>query len=323
MILCQLRKHLADEIRNFPGKPNAATQRYALTTAALARKILDYLNAENLTLPNGFRLDTGDLPLPNGFRPPASYKLRDVLDCIIHFRLLDQDDEFSRYRPTFDLIRLYSDENMQFGDHLYIRLADYRDMLNRLATDDLLVAQYLLSCTNTLLNKVVVLDKPSERERREKKWAKIKDEIKDKPPQERKKKWAKMKEDIEKEWARMEDSQRSIDGFVANTWDILLALSHAGKVEMPLSPIDCYEKLDAGEWKKYSRFPTCREFFYGYLKIWRWARPNFIKVQIEGHGTLCMVVNEIKLKENGTLRRLAIPLDTLICFFTAVRKQIG
>ena len=182
MILCQLRKHLADEIRNFPGKPNAATQRYALTTAALARKILDYLNAENLTLPNGFRLDTGDLPLPNGFRPPASYKLRDVLDCIIHFRLLDQDDEFSR---SFGL---YSDEAI---DHLYIRLADFEPM----ATDD---AQYLLSCTNTLLNKVVVLDKPSERERREKKWAKIKDEIKDKPPQERKKK---LKEDIEKEWA--------------------------------------------------------------------------------------------------------------------------
>ena len=323
MFLSQLRKHLADEIRNLPAKPSAATQSYALTTAVLARKMLDYLNAEDLTLPNGFRLEAEE----EKDRPPAFYKLREVLDCIIHFRMLDQDDQFSPYRPTFDLITLYSDDHMHFGEHLYIRLTDYRHELKRLATDDLLVARYLLPCAVTRLNKVVEDDKPSARERREKKWAKIwakiNDEIKDKPPQERKKKVDKKKKDMEEEWARMEDSQRSISRLVANTWDILLALSHAGKVEIPLSPIDCYEKLDAGGWKKYSRFPTCREFFDGYSKSWQWARHNFIKAQIEGYGTNYILVDEIKPKENSTLHTLAIPLDTLIRLFIAVRKQIS
>ena len=318
MILHQVRKRLADEMHNFPVKPDATLQSCALSTAGLARNMLDYLNAEDLTLPNGFRLEAEE----EKDRPPASYKLRDVLSCILHFRLLDQDDAFSHYRPTFDLITLYSDEHMQYGDHLYIRLTDYRDMLNRLATDDLFVAQYLLRCVVTRSHKVVEDDKPSARERREKRWAKFIDDIKDKPPQERKKKVDEKKRDMEKEWARMEDSQRSISRLVANTWDILLALSHAGKVEIPLSPIDCYEKLDAGGWKKYSRFPTCREFFDGYSKSWRWAQHNFIKAQIEGHWTDCILVNEIRPKESGTLRRLAIPLDTLSCFFKAIQKQI-
>ena len=34
---------------------------------------------------------------------------------------------------------------------MYIRLAGYRDMMNRLATDDLLIAQYLLPRTITLV----------------------------------------------------------------------------------------------------------------------------------------------------------------------------
>ena len=40
MILYQFCKHLAVEIGNFPAEPNSATQSYAVTTAALARKIL-------------------------------------------------------------------------------------------------------------------------------------------------------------------------------------------------------------------------------------------------------------------------------------------
>ena len=58
MILYQFRKHLADEMRHFPVEMEAGTQSYALTTAALARKILDYLNARDLTLPNGFKPDS-------------------------------------------------------------------------------------------------------------------------------------------------------------------------------------------------------------------------------------------------------------------------
>ena len=79
MILHQFRQHLAEQIRNFPSEPNAATQSYAVTTAALGRKILDYLNAKDLTLPNG--LQPADPP----------YNLGTVLDRIIHFKTLGQD----------------------------------------------------------------------------------------------------------------------------------------------------------------------------------------------------------------------------------------
>ena len=50
MILRQFRQHLADEIGHFPAAPTAETQSYAVSTAALARKILDYLNAQDFKL---------------------------------------------------------------------------------------------------------------------------------------------------------------------------------------------------------------------------------------------------------------------------------
>ena len=99
MILHQFRRHLADEMHNFPAKPDGTTQSYALTTAALARKILDYLNAKDLTLPNGFEPDQ------------PSYKLGTVLDRIIHFRTLGQDGVSFAYPGKPDLITLYSDKN--------------------------------------------------------------------------------------------------------------------------------------------------------------------------------------------------------------------
>ena len=52
------------------------TQSYAVTTAAPTRKILDSLNAKDLTLPNGLHPEE---PL---------YKLGTVLDRIIHFKTL-------------------------------------------------------------------------------------------------------------------------------------------------------------------------------------------------------------------------------------------
>ena len=114
MILYQFRQHLAEQIRNFPAEPNEATQSYAVTTAALSRKILHYLNAKDLTLPNGL--------MPE--EPP--YKLGTVLDRIIHFKTLGHDAISFDYPGKPDLVTLYSDKNLPFVDHIYLRLADYR-----------------------------------------------------------------------------------------------------------------------------------------------------------------------------------------------------
>ena len=279
MMLHQFRAHLADEIRNFPLEPNAATQNYAVTTAALARKILDYLNAKDLTLPNGLN-----------FREESpTYKLATVLDRILHFRTLGQDFMSFGYPGKADLITLYSDRNLRFRDHLYIRSSDYRDTISRLATDDLLVARYLLRHTVTLLSKALKAKQPQSRQ----------------------------------EEVGLDELRRSIYGYVANAWDMLCLLSGTGKVEIPPSSIDCYEDLDDKGSKKYPRFPTSREFVEGYWKSWRWAPFNPSLVEIDGLETYCMLLNEIEPKEKGTIRGLAIPFETLIRLFTDVRQQIG
>ena len=189
-----------------------------------------------------------------------------------------------------DLVTLYSDKHLRRKDHLYIRLTDYQDVIGRLATDDLLAAHYLLRHTVTFLSKAV----------------KTKGE-----PQSH-----------EEETALIE-LQRSICGLVINALDILLDLSHAGKVEIPSSPIDCYEDLFEEGTTKYSRFPTYREFVDGYLKIWQWASFIPARLEIEGRGTYCMLLQEIEPKANGTIRGLGIPFDTFIQLFTVVGNQIG
>ena len=121
------------------------------------------------------------------------------------------------YPEKPDLITLYSDKNLRFRDHMYIRLADYRDMMNRLATDDLLVAQYLLRRTVTHLSKALKTKEPQSRQ----------DQIK------------------------QGELRGRIYEFVVNTWNILYDLSDSGKVEIPPSPIDCYEDLYDEGTKKY------------------------------------------------------------------------
>ena len=278
MILHQVRKHLADEMRNFPLKPDAALQSYALTTAVLARKILDYLEVTDLTLPDGL----------GPRRIPPTQNLRKVLDHIIHFRMLGQDNVSFGYAPIPDLITLYSDKNLD-GDHVYIRLADYRDMMNRLANDGLFVAQYLLRRTITLLSRLANEKVPRNH----------------------------------KDWANQEDHRRMSYQVLASTWNILCDLSAAGKVEIPSFPIDCYEYLFPEMTNKSPRFLTSREFFDGSLKVWQWARFNPPRIEIEGRKTYFMLVNKIEPKRNGPLRGFVIPFETLICLFETIRKQIG
>ena len=161
-------------------------------------------------------------------------------------------------------------------------------MMSRLATDDLFVARYLLRHTVTLLSKALKAKQPQSRQ----------------------------------EEVVLDELRRSIYGYVANAWDMLCLLSDSGKVEIPPSSIDCYEDLyDKGS-KKYPRFSTSREFVEGYWKIWRWASFNPSLVEIEGRETYCMLLDEVEPKENGTIRGLAIPFETLIRLFADVRQQI-
>ena len=212
-----------------------------------------------------------------------------MLDRIIHFRTLGQDIISFRHPGKPDLITLYSDKNPRYKDHLYIRLTDYRDMMSRLATDDLLLAHYLMRNTVNLLSKALKAEEPKSRQ-----------------------------EELE-----LGELRKRIYDYVANAWNILCILSDTGKVEIPQSAIDCYEDLyDKGS-KRYHRFTTSQEFVDGYLKTWQWATSNPRLVEVEGQDTYCMSFTEIERKENGTIRRLAIPFETLIRLFTDVRQQIG
>ena len=149
MILHQFRQHLAEQVRSFPSEPNAAAESYAVTTAALSRRILDYLNAKDLTLPNGFQTE----------EPP--YKLGTVLDRIIHFKVLGQDGISFDFPGTPDLVTLYSDKNLRHADHMYFRLADYVAIMEKLANDELLVGHYLLRQAITFMGKLENTELPT------------------------------------------------------------------------------------------------------------------------------------------------------------------
>ena len=149
MILYQFRQHLAEEIRNLPAEPNQATESYAVTTAALGRKILDYLNVEDLTLPNGLRPE----------EPP--YKLWTVLDRIIHFKTFGHDAMSFDYPGKPDLVTLYSDKNLRYADRMYLRITDYVEIMERLAGDDFLVIHYLLRQAESLMGKAENIEEPN------------------------------------------------------------------------------------------------------------------------------------------------------------------
>ena len=56
MILQAFRDHLAEELGEFPIEPDRrAFERYAVTSAVLARKLLDHLAIRDLGIPNGLK----------------------------------------------------------------------------------------------------------------------------------------------------------------------------------------------------------------------------------------------------------------------------
>ena len=141
MILSQFRKHLAEELTKLPMELTSESGSYAVTTAALARKILDYLNIQDLTIANGFRSDE------------PSYKLGTVLNRILHFKLFGWDSvSFPMYpKGNHDLVTVYSDKSHRYRDRIYLRWSVYRTLLLELATDDLLIGRYLMRHSITLL----------------------------------------------------------------------------------------------------------------------------------------------------------------------------
>ena len=73
MMLTTFREHLAAELQCCPEQPRRSFQSYAVTTAALTRTILEYLGIDDLTV-----------PAMHG----GTYRLKTVLDRIIHFRAM-------------------------------------------------------------------------------------------------------------------------------------------------------------------------------------------------------------------------------------------
>ena len=122
MILELFRRHLADELLRFPEKPGAEMQSYAVTTAVLARRILEYAAIDDLLLPATY---SGSV---------EAYRLKDVLGRIIHFTALHQDMmTLGVPGEEGDLVTLYSERTTHPGDEMYISVARYVYTLKLLA----------------------------------------------------------------------------------------------------------------------------------------------------------------------------------------------
>ena len=276
MILYHFRQHLVGELTSFPAVPDATFESYAVTTAALARKILQYVNANDLFLPNGLNSDN------------EPYKLMTVLDRIIHFRLLGQDAISFEYPDKPDLVTLFSDKKWQRKEHLYIRLSDYRDIIDRLATDDLFVGKYLLRRTMSKLSELINWNKPQTRQ----------DEI------------------------YQSIVRDDLYGLMFNTWNICLKLWRSGKVKVPYCDVECYEDLYERGGRKHHHLSTCQELVDEYGISWRWAWFKPRNVEIEGVDTYCMRLEEVKTKKNGNSQGLLVPFNTFIHILKAVRQEI-
>ena len=276
MILDHFRQHLAAELTSFPAVPDATFESYAVTTAALARKILQYVNANDLFLPNGLKPDN------------EPYKLKTVLDRIIHFRLLGQDATSFEYPDEPDLVTLFSDKKWQREEHLYIRLSDYRYIINRLATDDLFVGKYLLRRTMSKLSELTKRNMPQTPQ----------DEI----------------------YHRI--VRDDIYTYMSNTWDICLKLWSSGKVKVPSCDVECYEDLSERGGRKHHDLSTCQDLVDEYRISWWWAWFIPRNVEIEGVDTYCMRLEEVKTNKNGNSQGLLVPFNTFIQILKAVRQEI-
>ena len=123
MILTMFREHLGDELQRFPEQPGPSFESYAVTTAALARTIVEYLGIDDLTVPA---------------MHDHAYKLKAVLDRIIHFRVLYPETVLrADNKPKW--IMVYSDRTRRYGERMHIEWMPYRALIGRLSEDDVFV----------------------------------------------------------------------------------------------------------------------------------------------------------------------------------------
>lgn len=273
-MLRTFREHLAEELRGFPQEPGPAFQSYAVTTASLARIILEYLGADDLTVPQHFG--------------SGVHRLRTVLDHIIHFPEI-WPDRLPPFGKTVSIM-VYSDRTKLYGDRLHVSWPPYREMLLRLADDDVFVARYLLRRT------VTVLMQANQRKKAGGQYV---------------------------SGHQSGEYRRRMHRLALDAWDIVVALIEAGKAEIPEVAIDFYEELfDEGETTRHSCRSICRDIVEGYGKTWNWSFFNSDKVNICGKKVWCMFIQEIEPNENGTGRHFAVPCETLTSIFQNVRAQL-
>ena len=281
MILHAFRKHLAGELDKIPVDAEQAFESYAVTTAALARRLLEYLAIDNLSVPNGFLDD------------PPHYPLRTVLDRILHFRVLHQDAITFNVPGKADLFTLYSDHTQEFGDHLYIRLGDYRDVVGRLASDDRYVARHLLRRSETLMNNVMRGSSQGE------------------APRQR---------------LRQGEFRKWVDGMLCNAWILLVTLADAGEVTCPELPVECYEQCFGDGADEYLQdFPavsTGQDLIRGYGRLWWWAPFTSRRVEIGGREKHCMNLSAVKSETERTTCGLVVTFEAFIGMFQDARRQL-
>ena len=274
MLLWQFRKHLADELRSFPEELSPATESYAVVTATLARAMLTYLHVSDLTLPNG--LDP----------KRSKYDLLKVLNRIIHFSGFGQDT-LALGKPN--LIMVYSDRSLLYRDRMYFRLADYIDLMNRLATDDLFVSPYLLKRTITAMRHLMAIPIP------------------------------KGNRGVSHKVGQL---RRLNTDLISESWEMVLALLQAGKIEIQPSQIECYEELFERGVEVFAGYQTTQELVAGYRKTWSWTWFNTYTQEIAGCETYCVPVDEINGRENGRNLPLVVPFSVFIDIFDDVQNQL-
>ena len=101
MILTTVRERLTDELQRFPEQPGRSFESYAVTTAALTRTILKYLDIKDLTVPA---------------MHDCTFELKTVLDRIIHFRQMWPEGGVPGAKPKW--IMVYSDRTRRYGERI-------------------------------------------------------------------------------------------------------------------------------------------------------------------------------------------------------------
>ena len=281
MILYAFRTHLAKELEKIPPDAEQVFESYAVTTAALARQLLEYLEIDDLSVASGL-----------GDDPPA-YPLRTVLDRILHFRVLHQDVMTFAIPGEPDLFTLYSERTQDLGEHIYVRLRDYRAVLDRLAGDDRYVARHLFRRSVTLMNNVMrQAGEPAE-----------------------------ARTDLEQA-----EFRKWVGRMLMNAWSLLVTLVKSGGLECPSVAVECYEACYVEGTEKYRRrfapISNARDLLPGHGPVWWWAPYTPGNVEIGGCEKYCMHLEAVESATERTIRYLYVPFESFVGIFREARSRL-